>query len=154
MTLAELKARVDEAEEGSRELDALIWAAMEGLKVTYEGPDEGHSEVWAEGLANTYHLGYRDDGQHTKHFTPVLQVDPVSTSVDAALALIEAKLPGYGFTVGRQAPEFKAEATLYGPALPWPESTRLSDWKHAKHNDMVLAVISALLAALIAKEQA
>lgn len=158
MTLAELKARVDEAEEGSRELDALIWAAMEGLKVTYEGPDEGHSEVWAEGLANTYHLGYRDDGQHTKHFTPVLQVDPVSTSVDAALALIEAKLPGY-MVINLCEWEHEVQRAR-GPWMAQlkPRGTqgdlRFLAFSCTHARTPALALCSALLAALIAKEQA
>ena len=148
MTLTELKARVDEAEQGSWELNWLVAEALDlqRFAVAQRIERETQESIDAAGLTEHRIGRARREAMYT--------LNRYTQSVDAALALIEAKLPGYGFTVGRQAPEFKAEATLYGPALPWPESTRLSDWKHAKHNDMVLAVISALLAALIAKEQA
>ena len=74
----ELIAKLESASEGSRELDALIWCATCPGGATY---DPAKKQV-------TY-----PDGA----FAAFITFEPYTTSIDAALALAERVLPGFGF---------------------------------------------------------
>jgi hypothetical protein len=85
-----LITRLEEAAEGSRELDAAIWYAVHEPDVDYPGirteqTEQGPREVLTCELGSKW----ADDVGH------------VTTSLDAALALAERVLPGWDFIVGR-----------------------------------------------------
>ena len=73
--MLELIERLEKAKAGSRELDALVWAATHGL---------GIDPIMAEHLAG---VCAAEDG------TPVV-AEAVTTSLDAIVGLIGEKLPG------------------------------------------------------------
>jgi hypothetical protein len=174
--LEALKARVDEAEKGSRELDALIaehfgdpapWSYY-GMGVSESSKEEvwvywstegGGWWMWGpKGWRMAFESEERarkctPDGKMYNH--PPAGASKIireaskdclryTTSVDAALALIEAKLPGWGFSVTTKAgwswacvnePDAKVEIVRGEAKTP------------------ALALCSALLAALIAKDE-
>ena len=84
-TLTTLKARVDEADEGSRELDADLHLALTTFEARIAGP------------------GWPDPCDLVVPELPGWKLLPhYTTSVDAALALIEAKLPGCWWDLERE----------------------------------------------------
>lgn len=133
--LTTLKARVDEAEQGGRELDALVLKALApGCIIGFYIEGDTEPTVFhAEPLAR--------QKSELAHYT---------TSVDAALALIEAKLPDSIWIVQRATARGARASieTLSG----FVDRILITDEGRAK--TPALALCSALLAALIAKEQA
>ena len=101
-----LITRLEEAAEGSRELDAAIWYAVHEPDVDYPGirteqTEQGPREVLTCELGSKW----ADDVGH------------VTTSLDAALALAERVLPGVWWNV--RAPHRRvAKAALYPSAGP------------------------------------
>lgn len=88
--LSALIARLEAAEVGSRELDARMWCATEGISfkkmLTVKGfPDRQYS----------FRTSIGDVGLHGLFGHP--PIGHVTTSLDAALALAERVLPGCGW---------------------------------------------------------
>ena len=96
--MQELIARLEAAEAGCRELDAEIWASLrpEKIKITGiaqpYGDNSGATQVLFTLPPKRTELATqkRGDFQHA---------DPVTTSLDAAIALAERVLPGCGWSV-------------------------------------------------------
>lgn len=79
--MSDLIERLEKAEAGSRELDALVWCATVPGGATY---DTGRSRVT-----------YPD-----KSWAIITSFSPVTTSLDAALALAERVMPDHNWSVG------------------------------------------------------
>lgn len=92
--MQDLIARLEAAEVGSRELDAMIWCALRPERIKLIGVS----------------IPYRDTGGRTQVLfslppkraeivtndrTAYPHADPVTTSLDAALAMAERALPGW-----------------------------------------------------------
>lgn len=129
--LSELISSLEAASEGSRELDALV-----GLAIRDDYPRTS-AEILGDGTIRDGAGPY-----YAKHFT---------TSLDAAVALIERKLPGCGITVDREA---ACNGSVGGGAVingyigrEGPEG-RAWGWIDAKAHTMPLALCVALLKAL------
>ena len=100
--LAQLIERLEAASEGSRELDAACIVAAQdipapryGLKEGFKqecrlGNDDCSVEVWTVGL------DYEE--RYARY-----PATPVTTSIDAIVALIERKLPGWFWGIGRRS---------------------------------------------------
>lgn len=131
--LAELLAAVEMAEGPSRELDDAIAFQIDGYE-HYESfnPDSGES---TPGLARWRHesgaiwTGSRRDA--VRHYT---------SSVDAALALVERVLPGWTWRIGNTADGLDCFCRL-GASITEHYATTAP-----------LAILAALLRALLAKE--
>ena len=84
--LSALIARLEAAEVGSRELDAHVEVAARAFEAAKTGLAREHWAVWRASSS-----GIVGDGA-TQYASA-----PVTTSLDAALALAERVLPGWGF---------------------------------------------------------
>lgn len=85
----ELVERLEVADRGSRELDGLVEVAIRDVQAARSGLKREH---WAKWRSNRD--GHISDG-HTFYDSA-----PVTTSIDAALALAERVLPGWQWTLG------------------------------------------------------
>lgn len=90
---ADLIARLEAAEVGSRELDAAIWAAMQPVRVKV-------ADVWPvygdeERTSIRFTLPPKRTETTTNSVGPYRHAEPVTTSLDAALALAERVLEGW-----------------------------------------------------------
>ncbi|KLK91377.1 hypothetical protein AA309_19950 [Microvirga vignae] len=130
--LSELLKRIEAAEGPDRELDYEIWAALHGWKIKHNGmarffqtPD-GHDSVRA------------------------LRAPKLTSSLDAAIALLERMLPGWHYEMAckmtRPFPHYTTMLTNQWASYAAPRFTGQSE------SNQALALLSALLSALIAKE--
>lgn len=122
VTLADLIAKVEAAEGGSRELDRLIAMTLAGATADYTPAGE---------FRGYYRGGF---------WVSIGPIEPVTVFVDAALALVERKLPGLQKSVVDLRPVRPCEANIwhYGHF----------DDVHAKAATPALALCLALLRAL------
>lgn len=129
MTIQDLITAVEGAEAGSRELDSRVYAAVEGLAVkrmVMGGPR------WAPGL-----VGMRTDkGDIGFHSIPLL-----TTSLDAAVALIKRKLPGWQWSAGNDWPDGRSWARVFSDRQDLDATNQCG-------NSAPLALCAALLRAL------
>lgn len=110
---AELIERLETAEAGSRELDAMVEVAVRRVEAARTGLKREHWAKWRHSAP-----GLVGDG-HTQYASA-----PVTTSLDAALALAERVLPGFHCHIGDlpvsddadHEPHHKFGALLYDPA--------------------------------------
>lgn len=133
--LSELIARVEAATEGSRELDALIAVAVDGFFIDGEDP-------W--GRPKYCYLD-EDGAQISPGQGHDMLVRRYTTSVDAALALIERVLRGAVWRVGFDPDDGSIRAEIVGAAPDCVRST-------ANHDSPALALCAAALRALQAKQ--
>lgn len=129
----ELKERVAKATGPDRELDGLIEQALGIL------PSEAYwstSNVYGEVVAHWISGGY---GAYKYH-----EPEALTASLDAAIALVEMKLPGWGWC---------CEKTCAGlcRAVVWHPLAKMHDWRANAHTP-ALALIAALLEALEASK--
>lgn len=82
---AALIAKLESASEGSRELDALVEIAVRAVEAARTGLAKEHWAKW------TVSRDFYVEDAHTAY-----RPEPVTTSIDAALALTERCLPGQG----------------------------------------------------------
>src|SRR5262245_59828325 len=94
MTRPELIAALEKLTEPSREIDVLLWAYLDGRTV------REHNNMLLARNSHPPHdecvLGYIDPGKHSGNFSVEDWRTPfpaVTASLDAALALVECKLP-------------------------------------------------------------
>lgn len=90
--LSALIARLEAAEAGSRELDAAIWSALLPVKAKVVSFWPLYSDERKTCVEFT--LPPKRTATVTKNSGPYLHANPVTTSLDAALALAERVLPG------------------------------------------------------------
>ena len=83
-----LITRLEEAAEGSRELDAHVEVAVRAILAERSGLAREHWANW------TVSPDFYVEDPHTAY-----RPEPVTTSLDAALALAERVLPGWMFAV-------------------------------------------------------
>lgn len=91
MTLIELEAKLSAATSPSRELDLEIALIVAGTIEKVFNKEREANEYWiagAVGKAGSY-LGFDEDTRDALDFSP-----EYTSSIDAAIALCEAKLPG------------------------------------------------------------
>lgn len=135
MTLSELKRRVDEATGPDRELDVdltIFFGPMpEGARKIFVTPDYPAIQVGTSTLLEL--------------------VFPLTASIDAAVALIEQVLPGWGYVIDTYATAV-ADVNLYAP--DWPTGPESSATSTAQSARVPLALLSALLAAVEAQGDA
>ena len=142
--LSALRARVEEAKGPDREIDAEICAELrflpnfEAWKV--KRAEGEHGKIFAEGK-NVIVQGDTDTGW----FSVRDYAAPVTASLDAALGLVEAKLPGWGRDVDATAPEMGIDVTLHDPRPPHRAAPRTFK---GTHNRETHATLIALLSAL------
>lgn len=143
--LAELKARVDAAQGADREIDVEAHAVL-GLDARRTNNDREAS------LQHWYIYGRDHDRRDTPfhfirdgfHHSP--DVPAYTSSLDAALALVEAKLPGWGWDMS---------------TVRWGRGGYTASMHRPACNDEIsgcsptpsLALLSALLSALIAEQE-
>jgi len=95
--LSALIARLEAAEVGSRELDALIWLRFN--RPEYSGGVKAlEMRGWYDGRGHM--ILETDTGEEV---ADDLGIGNYTTSLDAALALAEGVLPGWGFYLRRDA---------------------------------------------------
>lgn len=111
---------------GDREIDARLHYAMKPALQNYGTVDD-----WLRTDTSTSGI--------VPHYT---------ADLSAAVALVEAKLPDATWNCGIQPKPYKAEATIYGPIKPWPESTRYEYGHHAKAPTPALALLCAFVEAI------
>lgn len=147
-TLTTLKARVDEAEEGSWELNWLVAEALDlqRFAVAQRIERETQESIDAAGLTEHRIGRARREAMYT--------LNRYTQSIDAALALIESKCPDArgGLDFG-----WNGDGTCGASIEPLLFDAKGDDYYghcYAKARTPALALCSALLAALIAKEQA
>jgi hypothetical protein len=136
--LEALRERVGKATGPDREIDALVW-----LKCCPEAFDDQAFWSWrgmqpkgiSDRALDDVKVGYARS--RAPFFT---------ASLDAALALVERVLPGWGWQIKRYGEDGEHEAYL------WPPSEADHSRLHAEcqHTTPALALLSALLSALIA----
>lgn len=126
--LNDLLGRIRIATCPDRELDAAITIAIG------EGPDEG----W-ELITHVPGVFMMDAGRWIKG-NRIRTPKPFTASVDAALALVERKLPGWGYDLSMI--NGKSRAGLWRPRTLGPAFHGFSD------GSMPLAIVAALLSAL------
>ena len=143
-TLQDLKARVDAASGPDRRLDAELCCAFHLTGLRPAEPDDFDGKY-----------GYSPGNLKCEH--GFLQADSYTRSIDSAVSLTERVLPGWFWRGG------------HIPVPHWTGSRNVSCWAHISRTDasncdrrdeatgwcetVPLALISALLAALIAQEQ-
>lgn len=94
-----LITRLEEAAEGSRELDARIWMALNDPEPANYFAGVG-MEMWFDGTPREV-LSTSSGLSATHELKPAM--GKVTTSLDAALALAERVLPRWGFDCGQPA---------------------------------------------------
>lgn len=119
--------KLEGAAEGSREMDCALGVLVDDFVIDGERYGE-------PAYCHTINDTYMRPGQSGDMMVP-----PYSTSIDAALALIERRLPGWGFVLETDAPEFAVR--IGPPEGPWP-----AEEIHAKTPALALCI--ALLQAL------
>jgi hypothetical protein len=134
-TLTELAAMLDAATGPSRELDSAIAVALDGF------------ETWPEryeGAGVQYCRRYGDD-LAIPGAAPDSLVPHYTSSIDAALALVERLLPGWDWGVERYG--------LQASGKVWPAGWHDAKVVRAFAPTTPLAILKALVAALIAQEK-
>ena len=132
------------ATEGSLELDVLIWAEVGYDSPTTRSPERpmGDSANLADAMA-TFPGDFHG-------FAFCWNIPRLSTSLEAALALVSEKLPGAGWLCGANGQdEFMAE--LFRTKFISGVETRIA---YATAPTAPLALLCALLTALAAEDQA
>lgn len=140
--LRDLESRLVEAEGASRELDGVIGAALR-IKADHipDWADENFP-VWRgrpDGRVEVVHT----DGKGGVHW----EVPRYTESIDAALALIEEKLPGWLNS------SIKTGENKYA-AYVWQPRSAVSEYRAEDiRSTRAIAMLAALVRALIAMEQ-
>ena len=89
----EVKALLSKATEGSRELDAYVWAVVNGYKV-----EDNNGTIVGRRGDETWHLGYTDPGRFQRNFSVASGNEFLlfyTTEVGHAILLCEKTLPGW-----------------------------------------------------------
>jgi len=135
-----LIARLEAAEVGSRELDALITAHFVGAELRPYPPatDFGPSAKWQFWSA---------DGKHFLGNESKFPVPPVTTSLDAALALAERVLPGWYVGVQANRYELLIAPEDWSAYLSAPKGHQFTDEVEASAPTPALALCIAILKA-------
>lgn len=126
-----LLERVESATGPDRELDARIWCAINGYDFV----------AW-DGAGAVYR--FREPG--IRHMDAA-HVQPVTRSVDAALALVERVLPGWSWQIDNSGGE--VTACLSEASGSWLVASDKEAF--GRHKYAALAILAALLRALFAK---
>lgn len=132
-TLRSLLARVEVADGADRELDGRIWAATAGVTILEW---DGDGVLWKDEHGGLRHQ--RDD-----------RIPAYTASIDAVVALVERVLPSGWTRVDVWNTDDVKQVTASVLPLPVPNST-----SSGKAATAPLALLSALLKALIAREEA
>ena len=138
--LHSLLTRVEAATGPDRELDADIDVAMFGGETVWLTANYTMEQYPASRRPNSAFVG----GIANEH------VPLVTASLDAALALVGEMLPGSEFEMGSTSPP-EGEGQFWAVVWARQKSKRIS--QIATANTLPLAVLSALLRALIAKQE-
>ena len=131
--------RVESAGGPDRELDAAIALDLclcSRYRNWYDDPETKTLHAWHMQVI----------GDHPR-FTKWVPLPELTASLDAVVALIEAKMPDVSWSCGQPHKPYKAEATIYGPLKPWPESTRCEFGYHSKAATPTLALLASFLRA-------
>lgn len=134
MTLSELRKRVEGASGPDREMDLDLALAL-GLAPT--------GEMWKRRKGRYNQGGHpelREDRSPAPGPWPTFTAKPYSSSLDAALSLVERKLPGWVWSVD--------SAVGLQPAACWMEEAGGHQSFAATASTPALAVLAALLTAL------
>lgn len=148
--VADLIAKLEAAEVGSRELDALMWAAFrpERIKVT------GWNKPYADDSGRTQ-VEFQLPPKRTRMVTGGMaypHAEPVTTSLDAALALAERVLPEWVWEIRLD----REGASVQGAPAWWNEGLVAvdQDGVDATANSPALALCGAVLKACAAGYEA
>lgn len=137
--LPDLLERIEAATGSDRELDGRIWCAINGYNFV----------AW-DGAGVVYR--FREPG--IRHMDAA-HVQPVTRSVDSALALVERVLPGWTFTIARHYGHDNPTGPFYADmaSVEWIQDLPGTEGQQAEAYGATpaLALLSALLKALIAK---
>lgn len=149
---AALIAKLESASEGSRELDALIWANYQPEKVKVTGWNEpygdssGRSQIEFTLPPKRMRCVTSDSGQYP-------HAEPVTTSIDAALALAERVFPGITFRIDLDG---VSRVWAFDKETFWnihaTINSRPKDWSaHAQAATPALAICAAITRASAAE---
>lgn len=133
--MTSLSTRIAAAQVGSRELDAEVYCVVNGFEY--------------QGMVNGWFVARQ--GGRAQQFSPA---QPVTTSLDATVALLERVLPGWWFTVGRCGLTCHASV---GPDRAFIQETLLSLYDDGFNADLpnpstpALALCVAILKAVESK---
>lgn len=108
--LSALIARLEAAEVGSRELDAHVEVAVRAFEAAETGLSREH---WAKWIVSR---DFWVEDEHTAY-----QPTPVTTSLDAALALAERVLPGWDWQITKGADEMALACVQHSRRVSGPE---------------------------------
>ena len=141
--LSELRERVEGASGPSRELDGEIDAALFGGRAahTFNENTSGARLRKSYGAGTVFdHTDPQTNGGYVLS-TMHREAEPLTSSIDAALALVERMLPGAEYEI----------TTLYGVAAV-TIFTPFTAYGRREDGDVRLAILCALLRALEAKD--
>jgi hypothetical protein len=138
--------RLEKAEGPDRELDTAIADLLLPRRLQQFGDQSTDDGGWEPYYQNGYLVG---DGWHSH--------PPGATrSIDAALALVEAKLPGWMYGIVRKGGIVEGYVHNNKPAFIglYAEANPARRWLTARHKAPAIALLLALLLALQEMEQA
>lgn len=143
MTLQELLERVEKADGPDRELDARIWKALNpDQQVLFDGGDVRTRRPAEYGrLADLPLDGFGDWEGIAGH----IGAPCMTASVDAALALVETKLPGWSVVCG-------PKMAVLSPCGLTDGLTAIANTSHGKAATRAPSIVAALLRALAERE--
>lgn len=144
--LSSLISRVEKATGPDRELDARIWAYFAGVKYV------GHNVPYGDVHGRTQ-VEYTVPPKRTRmvtNFPQTPHAEPVTTSVDAAISLVERVLPGWGWVVESNTHHIKAclNPEFGDPVGKYPHWAAVSNTSSRKFEDAATPAIALVLATL------
>ena len=142
---SEIIKRLESAKGGDPELSARIWAAFAGVRYI------GHCKPYGDDTGRVQ-VEYTEPPKRTRQVTNpprMPHAEPVTSSIDAAIALVERMLPGHclalNFDNRKRAYVYKNDG--------YNIATKFGEWvAYADAETMPLAILLSLLRALEAKE--
>lgn len=131
-----LITRLWNAEEPNRELDYLIYGWSKGWRL----PSKDHPFSWT--VLNKFQYG-DPANDRAAIYIHESELPELTTSIDAALALVEQVLPGWEWSV------CGGYNTQAGEACLWRKDTEHTGWQIG--NAVAIAILIAMLEALKAR---
>lgn len=149
-TITSLIEKLEGAEVGSRELDALVAVALK-LDCKPNLPDDLH---WLRPIQKDDHCAPGTYWFVQRSGMSLRTSEPVTTSLDAALALAERVLPGWWWTAGRCGLTCHASVGPDSKFIGEPDLSKFDSGFHADVPNPSTPAIALCIAILRAQSEA